>query len=125
MTSRLSKERARPGCGFRRPAGKWDWRDANPDARVACAPGKKRKPQPSDIRHRLPQKEALIVALQEIQAAANQKFARSNPIKRQDYYIGKRRDAVGTVFGAEPSHCTGGTSTRVDASIAGAPTLIC
>jgi hypothetical protein len=31
-------------------------------------------------------------------------------------------DAVGTVFGAEPSNCTGGTFTRADARFAGAPT---
>ena len=32
-----------------------------------------------------------------------------------------RGDAVGTVFGAEPSNCTDGTFTRVDARFAGAP----
>ena len=32
-----------------------------------------------------------------------------------------RGDAVGTVFGAEPSNCTGGTFTRVDARFTGAP----
>src|SRR4051812_1461744 len=31
-----------------------------------------------------------------------------------------RGDAVGTVFGAEPSKCTGGTCTRVDVRFAGA-----
>ena len=35
--SPIEKERTRPACGFRRPAGKWDWRDANPDTRDACA----------------------------------------------------------------------------------------
>jgi hypothetical protein len=30
-------------------------------------------------------------------------------------------DAVGTVFGAEPSNCTGGTLTRVGARFTGAP----
>ena len=34
-----------------------------------------------------------------------------------------RGDAVGTVFGAEPSNCTGGTFTRVDARFTGAPIL--
>ena len=32
-----------------------------------------------------------------------------------------RDDAVGTVFGAEPSNCTGGTLTRVEARFTGAP----
>ena len=32
-------------------------------------------------------------------------------------------DAVGTVFGAEPSNCTGGTFARVDARFTGAPSL--
>jgi hypothetical protein len=32
-----------------------------------------------------------------------------------------RGDAVGTVFGAEPSNCTDGTFTRVDARFTGAP----
>ena len=32
-----------------------------------------------------------------------------------------RGDAVGTVCGAEPSNCTGGTYTRVDARFTGAP----
>ena len=34
-------------------------------------------------------------------------------------------DAVGTVFGAEPSNCTGGTCTRVDARFTGAPVCEC
>ena len=34
-----------------------------------------------------------------------------------------RGDAVGTVFGAEPSNCTDGTFTRVDARFAGAPSV--
>ncbi len=69
MATRLSKERARPGCGFRRPAGKWDWRDANPDTRDACARGKKAK-------------------------TSTPTFARSNRIKLQGYYIGKRPGAT-------------------------------
>ena len=32
-------------------------------------------------------------------------------------------DAVGTVFGAEPSNCTDGTFTRVDARFTGAPSV--
>jgi hypothetical protein len=35
-----------------------------------------------------------------------------------------RGDAVGTVFGAEPSNCTGGTFTRVDARFTGAPRYV-
>ena len=34
-----------------------------------------------------------------------------------------RDDAVGTVFGAEPSNCTGGTFARVDARFTGAPNI--
>jgi hypothetical protein len=37
--------------------------------------------------------EALMVALQEVQCAAKQKFSRSNPIKLKDYGIGERIDA--------------------------------
>jgi hypothetical protein len=36
-----------------------------------------------------------------------------------------RGDAVGTVFGAEPSNCTGGTFARVDARFTGAPNITC
>ena len=34
-----------------------------------------------------------------------------------------RGDAVGTVFGAEPSNSTGGTLARVDARFTGAPNV--